>query len=241
VGVPSGITSVEMRAARDATRNAGARYVHLIEEPIAAAIGTKIPIHKAQGSMIIDIGGGTTDIAVISLNGIVTAKNLRVAGDHLNNDIVTYIRDQFKVHVGDRTAENAKTTLASVEEHSESKELVIRGRDVVTGLPREVVITDSDIREAILGSVHAIVEATRDVIESTPPEVLADIMQRGITLVGGGALIPGVATLLERMLKLPVIVVPDPLRAVIRGIGIVLENCEQYEEILIENEGELSV
>jgi rod shape-determining protein MreB and related proteins len=241
VGVPSGITSVEMRAARDAARNAGARYVHLIEEPIAAAIGTKIPIHKAQGSMIIDIGGGTTDIAVISLNGIVTAKNLRIAGDHLNNDIVTYIRDQFKVLVGDRTAENAKMTLASVEEHGESKELVIRGRDVVTGLPREVIITDSDIREAILGSIHIIVEATRDVIESTPPEVLADIMQRGITLVGGGALIPGVGTLLESMLKLPVIIVPDPLRAVVRGIGIVLENSEQYEEILIENEGELSI
>lgn len=240
IGVPSGITSVEMRAARDAARNAGAREVYLIEEPIAAAIGAKLPIHKAQGSMIIDIGGGTTDIAVISLNGIVTAKNLRVAGDHLNNDIVTYIRDQFKVLVGDRTAEDAKMTLASVEEHGESKELVIRGRDVVTGLPREVVITDSDIREAILGSVNAIVESTRDVIELTPPEVLADVMQRGITLAGGGALIPGVAVLLERVLKVPVVVVPDPLRAVVRGIGMVLENIENYEEILIENESELS-
>jgi rod shape-determining protein MreB len=240
IGVPSGITSVEMRAARDAARNAGAREVYLIEEPIAAAIGAKLPIHKAQGSMIIDIGGGTTDIAVISLNGIVTAKNLRVAGDHLNNDIVTYIRDQFKVLVGDRTAEDAKMTLASVEEHGESKELVIRGRDVVTGLPREVVITDSDIREAILGSVNAIVESTRDVIELTPPEVLADVMQRGITLAGGGALIPGVAVLLERVLKVPVVVVPDPLRAVVRGIGMVLENIENYEEILIVNESELS-
>lgn len=191
VGVPSGITSVEMRAARDAAKNAGAREVYIIEEPIAAAIGAKLPIHKAQGSMIIDIGGGTTDIAVISLNGIVTSKNLRVAGDHVNQDIVTYIRDQFKVFVGDKTAEDAKITLASVEEQGESKELVVRGRDVVTGLPREVVITDSDIREAILGSVNAIVEASRDVIECTPPEVLSDVMQRGITLAGGGALIPG--------------------------------------------------
>ncbi len=240
VGVPSGITSVEMRAARDATRNAGARDVYLIEEPIVAAIGAKLPIHKAQGSMIIDIGGGTTDIAVISLNGIVTAKNLRVAGDQLNQDIATYIRDQFKVLVGDRTAEDVKMALASVEEHSESKEYVVRGRDVVTGLPREVTITDSDIREAILGSINAIVEASRDVIESTPPEVLADVMQRGITLAGGGALIPGVAMLLEKVLQLPVIVVPDPLRSVVRGIGLVLENMENYEELFIENEGEFS-
>ncbi len=240
IGVPSGITSVEMRAARDAARNAGARDVYLIEEPIAAAIGAKLPIHKAQGSMIVDIGGGTTDIAVISLNGIVTAKNLRIAGDQLNQDIVTYIRDQFKVLVGDRTAEDAKISLASVEEHGESKEVIVRGRDVVTGLPREVVITDGDIREAILGSVNAIVEATRDVIERTPPEVLADVMQKGITLSGGGALIPGLPKLLESVLKLPVVVVPDPLRAVVRGIGIVLENLENYEELLIENEGELS-
>lgn len=240
IGVPSGITSVEMRAARDAARNAGAREVFLIEEPIAAAIGAKLPIHKAQGSMIIDIGGGTTDIAVISLNGIVTAKNLRIAGDQLNQDIMTYIRDQFKVLVGDRTAEDTKIALASMEEHGESKEMVVRGRDVVTGLPREVVITDGDIREAILGSVNAIVEATRDVIELTPPEVLADVMQRGISISGGGALIPGVPQLLENVLKLKLVVVSDPLRAVVRGIGIALENLENYEELLIENEGELS-
>lgn len=240
IGVPSGITSVEMRAARDAARNAGARDVILIEEPIAAAIGAKLPIHKPQGSMIIDIGGGTTDIAVISLSGIVTAKNLRIAGDRLNQDIVSYIRDQFKVLVGDKTAEETKIILASVEEHGESKDTIVRGRDVVTGLPREVVITDTDVREAILGSINAIVEAARDVIEATPPEVLSDVMQRGIHLAGGGALIPGVAHLLEEVLKLPVVIVPDPLRAVVRGTGIVLENLEQYEELLIENEGELS-
>jgi rod shape-determining protein MreB and related proteins len=240
IGVPSGITSVEMRAARDVARNAGARDVLLIEEPVAAAIGAKLPIHKPQGSMIIDIGGGTTDIAVISLNGIVTSQNLRVAGDRLNHDIASYIRDQFKVLVGDKTAEDTKIALASVEERGESKELVVRGRDVVTGLPREVIITDSDVREAIMSSINSIVEATRNVIESTPPEVLADVMQRGIHLSGGGALIPGVARLLEEVLKLPVIVVPDPLRAVVRGTGIVLENLEAYEELLIENEGELS-
>ncbi|HEU4677517.1 MAG TPA: rod shape-determining protein [Candidatus Paceibacterota bacterium] len=240
IGVPSGITSVEMRAARDAAKNAGARWVYLIEEPIAAAIGAKLPIHKPQGSMIIDIGGGTTDIAVMSLNGIVTARNLRVAGDQLNEDIMAYIRDQFKVLVGDRTAEDTKIALASLEESGDSKELIVRGRDVMTGLPREVIITDSDIREAIMGSLNQIVEATRDVIELTPPEVLADVMQRGITLCGGGALIPGVPKLLENVLKLPVIVVPDPLRAVMRGIGSVLEGLDIYEELLIENEGELS-
>lgn len=240
IGVPSGITNVEMRAARDAARNAGARDVFLIEEPVAAAIGAKLPIHKPQGSMIIDIGGGTTDIAVISLNGIVTSKNLRVAGDKLNKDIISYIRDQFKVLVGDKTAEETKIALASVEQFGEAKEVVVRGRDVVTGLPREVVITDGDIREAILASVNSIVEAVRDVIEATPPEVLADIMQRGIYMSGGGALIPGVSELLEEVLKLPVVVVPDPLRAVVRGTGMVLENLDAYEELLIENEGELS-
>ncbi len=240
IGVPSGITNVEMRAARDAARNAGARDVFLIEEPVAAAIGAKLPVHKPQGSMIIDIGGGTTDIAVISLNGIVTSKNLRIAGDRLNQDIVSYIRDQFKVLVGEKTAEETKVTLASVEQFGESKEVVVRGRDVVTGLPREVVITDTDIREAILSSINAIVEAVRSVIESTPPEILADVMQRGMYLSGGGALIPGVSELLEEVLKLPVVVVPDPLRAVVRGTGMVLENIDEYEELLIENEGELS-
>lgn len=236
IGVPSGITSVEMRAARDAAKNAGAREVLLVEEPLAAAIGAKLPIHKPQGSMIIDIGGGTTDVAVISLGGIVTARNLRVAGDQLNDDIVGYIRDQFKVLIGDRTAEDTKVALASVDEAGTSKEVIVRGRDVVTGLPREVVITEGDIREAVSASVNAIVEATRDVIEHTPPEVLADVMQRGITLAGGGALIPGFAKLLESVLKIPVHVVPDPLRSVVRGIGAMLEQLDTYEELLADDE-----
>jgi len=240
IGVPCGITNVEMRAARDAAKNAGARDVFLIEEPMAAAIGAKLPVDKAIGSMIIDIGGGTANIAVISLGGIVASKNLRLAGDHLNAAIISYIRDQFKVLVGDSTAEDAKIKLASVVHPGESKDLVVRGRDVVTGLPREVVITDSDIREAISQSVDSIVEAVRSVLERTPPEVLADIMQRGIHLSGGGALIPGFASLLEEVVQVPVIIVSDPLRAVVRGTGIVLENLEAYEEVLINNEGELA-
>ena len=238
IGIPSGITNVEMRAARDAAKNAGAREVFLIEEPMAAAIGAKLPVAQAIGSMIIDIGGGTANIAVISYGGIVASKNLRVAGDHLNAAVMSYIRDQFKVLVGERTAEDAKIKLASVHTDNEVKEIVVRGRDVVTGLPREVVITDTDIRTAIAPSVDSIVEAVRSVLEATPPEVLADIMQRGIYLSGGGALIPGFADLLEEIIRVPIIVVPDPLRSVIRGAGVVMENLEIYEKILIDQNDE---
>lgn len=239
IGVPSGITNVEMRAVRDAAKNAGAREVFLIEEPMAAALGSKLPINKAAGNMIIDIGGGTTDVAVISLNGIVVSKNLRVAGEHLNATISSYIRNQFKVYVGEKTAEEAKIALASVQAEESANEMVIRGRDVMTGLPREVIITANDIRDAIAGQIDSIVEATKSVLEKTPPEVLADVMVRGISVCGGGAQIPGLAALLEHTLQVPVVIVPDPLRAVIRGAGMVIENFEQYEEILIDNEGEL--
>jgi len=240
IGVPCGITNVETRAARDAAKNAGAREVLLIEEPMAAAIGAKLPISKSVGSMIIDIGGGTANIAVISYGGMVTSKNLKVAGDHLNTAIVTYIRDQFKVLVGERTAEEAKIKLAAVEGDSEEREMIVRGRDVVTGLPKEVVVTDADIREAISPLVDGVVEAVRSVLEQTPPEVLSDIMQKGIYLSGGGALIPGFAPLLESIIRVPVIIVADPLRAVIRGIGVVLENLPIYEPMLIDQNDEIT-
>jgi rod shape-determining protein MreB len=239
VGVPSGITNVEMRAARDAARNAGARDVFLIEEPMAAAIGAKLPVHKAAGNMIIDIGGGTTDIAIISLNGVVVSKNLRLAGDHLNQSIMSYIRDQFKIYVGEKTAEDLKIILAAIEQ-VDSKDHIVRGRDVITGLPREVVITDSDVREAIAPHIDTIVQSVRAVLEITPPEVTADIMQKGIHMTGGGALIPGLRELIQEMVEVPVIVAPDPLRAVIRGAGIVIENLDIYEEVLVDNEDELS-
>lgn len=240
VGVPSGITNVEMRAARDAAKNAGAREVLLVEEPMAAAIGAKLPVAKAVGSMIIDIGGGTANIAVISYGGIVASKNLRVAGDHLNAAVMSYVRDQFKVLVGERTAEEAKIKLASISDENETKEMVVRGRDVVTGLPREVVVTDADIRSAISPGVDSIVEAVRSVLEATPPEVLSDIMARGVYLSGGGALIPGLSTLLEDIIGVPMIIVPDPLRAVIRGIGVILENLPEYEAILINQNDEIT-
>jgi len=235
IGVPSGITNVEMRAVEDAAKNAGARDVFLIEEPVAAAIGAKLPIHQPVGSMIVDIGGGTTDIAVLSLNGLVVSKNLRIAGDHLNAAIVIYIRTQFKLQVGEKTAEDAKIALAAISDSESGREMVARGRDVVTGLPREVVITESDVRDAVAPQVETIVDNVRSVLEATPPEVLADIMQRGIYLSGGGALIPGLAPLLEHALDVPVVVVPDPLRAVIRGAGIVVEDLEGYRELILDH------
>ena len=243
IGVPYGITNVEMRAARDAALGAGAREALLIVEPMAAAIGSKLPISTATGNMVIDIGGGTTDIAVISLSGIVTARAVRVAGDHLNADIVSYIRSRQKVLIGERTAEELKGALASLSASAASNgrhEAIVRGRDVVSGLPKEAAITEQDVRRAISQGIDAIVEAARDVLSETPPEVVADIMQRGIYFSGGGALIPGGARLLEESLGVPVVTVPDPLCAVIRGAGIVLEHLEDYADILAENDGELA-
>lgn len=240
IGVPSGITNVEMRAAEDAAKNAGARDVFLIEEPVAAAIGGKLPVQKAIGSMIVDVGGGTTDIAILSLNGLVVSKNLRVAGDHLNMAIVSYVRDQFKVQIGEKTAEDAKIALAAISQSDTGKEMVARGRDVVTGLPREVVITDIDVRDAVAPQVEKIVDNVRNVLEAAPPEVLSDVMQRGIHLSGGGALIPGLAPLLEHALDVPVIVVPDPLRAVIRGAGIVVEDIAFHRELILDHETTLA-
>lgn len=238
VGVPSGTTNVESRAVYDASRSAGAREVFLVEEPMAAAIGVRLPIKDPVGSMIIDIGGGTTDIAVISLGGIVKSKNLKIAGDKLNNDIIAYMRDEFKILIGERTAEMVKIAIGSVLP-GEYMETEVHGRDLMTGLPREVVVTDADIREAISSSIKELVTGVRDMLESIPPEILSDIMHRGITLSGGGALLPGLAELLQTMLKLPIFVVEDPLSAVARGTGVILDDIEAYKEVLIGNQDEL--
>lgn len=239
VGVPSGITSVEIRAVYDAAKNAGAREVHIIEEPMASAIGIKLPVNDPVGNMIIDIGGGTTDIAVISLGGIVRSKNLHIAGDRLNNDIINYVRDEFRVLIGERTAEGVKIAVGSVIKGPEPMEAVIRGRDLVTGLPREVVVTDADIREALASSIAGLIEAVKEVIETTPPEVLSDVMSRGIVLVGGGALLRGLDELLAQTLHVPVYIANDPLTAVARGAGIVLENMSEFSEVLIKHEIDL--
>jgi rod shape-determining protein MreB len=205
---------------------------------MAAAIGIRLPIKEPVGSMIIDIGGGTTDIAVISLGGIVKSKNLKIAGDRLNNDIISYMRDEFKILIGERTAEMVKIAIGSVIP-GEYMETEVHGRDLLTGLPREVVVTDSDIREAISLSIKGLVEGVKDMLESTPPEILSDIMHRGITLSGGGALIPGLNQLLQKVLKIPVYVVEDPLSAVARGTGVILDNIPLYKDVLIGNQDEL--
>lgn len=238
VGVPTGTTNVETRAVYDAARSAGAREVYLVEEPMAAAIGVRLPIKDPVGSMIIDIGGGTTDIAVISLGGVVKSRNLKIAGDRLNNDIITYMRDEFKMLVGERTAEMVKIAIGSVIP-GEYMETEVHGRDILTGLPRAVVVTDSDIRDALAASIKELVEGVKDMLETTPPEILSDIMHRGITLSGGGALIPGLRQLFEQVLKMPVYVVEDPLSAVALGTGVILDDLNLYKDVLIGNQDEL--
>lgn len=238
VGVPSGITSVEVRAVRDAARAAGAREVHIIEEPMAAAIGIDLPVHDPSGSMIIDIGGGTTDIGVVSLGGLVSSRNVRIAGDRLNTDIISHLRNEFKLLIGDKTAEETKIALSSVVAHREPLELMIRGRDLVTGLPREMRVTEHDVRNAIGHSIEELIESVKEVLESTPPELLSDIMRRGIYVAGGGALIRGLTPFLSESLGVPVVVAPDPLTAVVRGTGAVLDNLDAYREALLRNDDE---
>ena len=238
IGVPSGTTNVETRAVYDAARSAGAREVYLVEEPMAAAIGIRLPIKDPVGTMIIDMGGGTTDIAVISLGGIVKSKSLKIAGDKLNNDITSYMRDEFKILIGERTAEMIKISIGSVLP-TQYMEIEIHGRDLLTGLPRQVVVTDSDVREAMAGSIRDLVDGVKDMLETTPPEILSDIMHRGITLSGGGALISGLAELLQNVLKIPVYVVDDPLSDVARGTGVMLDDIDAYHEVLIDHQYEL--
>ena len=241
IGVPSGITNVETRAVRDATSGAGASEVYIVEEPMAAAIGMRLPIMDPVGSMVVDVGGGTTDIAVISLGGVVRSKSLRIAGDKLNNDIISYIRSEFKILIGEKTAEDVKISIGSVMPLQNSIEASIKGRDLISGLPREVVVTDSDIREAISQSVSTLIESTKEVLETTPPEILSDIMNRGMHLTGGGALIKGLAETLEEYTKIPVHISPDPLSAVCRGTGIILERMDFYKDILVLNEDDLPI
>ena len=241
VGVPSGLTNVEIRAVRDVTKNAGASQVLVIEEPMAAAVGIRLPVHDPVGHMIIDIGGGTTDIAVISLGGIVKAKNLKIAGDRLNADIINYVRDEFKILLGEKTAEDVKIAIGSVWKSKELLDATIRGRDLVTGLPKEVVLTATDIQEAIASSVAILIDAVREVLESTPPEVISDVMHKGVILVGGSVLLRGMRELLEHELKIPVIIAEDPLTAVVRGTGLILENLDLYQDVLINEEDEIRI
>jgi rod shape-determining protein MreB and related proteins len=238
VGIPSGVTEVERRAVQDATLNAGAREAFLIEEPMAAAIGARLPIQDPSGSMIVDIGGGTSEIAVISLGGVVTSKSIRVAGDEMNENIIQFARDEFNLLLGERTAEEVKIKIGSAYPIKEVLKTKIRGRDLVTGLPKEVMVTDEQIRDALNRSVRSIVNNVKAAVEETPPELVSDIMEKGITLAGGGALLRGLDKLIAEETQMPVHIADDPLTAVVRGAGIVLEDLESLREVLMITEFE---
>jgi rod shape-determining protein MreB len=236
VGVPSGITNVQSRAVRDAAKAAGAREVHIIEEPLAAAIGVGLPVNDPVGNMVIDMGGGTTDIAVISLGGVVKSRNVQIAGDALNEDIVAYVRNKFQILIGEQTAEAVKIAAGSMLEEDVAIEIPVRGRDLMTGLPREVMVTDEDVKKAVARSLEQLLEAVKEVLETTPPELLSDILKRGIVFVGGGALIRGLREAFEEELEIPIYTVSDPLSCVAHGTGIVLENLALYKEALIKDD-----
>ena len=234
VGIPSGVTEVDKRAVEDAARAAGAREVYLIEEPMAAAIGARLDVQEPQGSMVIDIGGGTTEVAVISLGGIVVARSLRIAGDRLNEDIINYARDEFNLLLGERTAETIKMEIGSTLPLEETMAFPMRGRDLISGLPKEILVEDKHIRDALGNSVNDLADAIKGTVEQTPPELLADIMEKGIILAGGGSLLRNFDQLIQRETQIPVHITEDPLTAVARGTGIVLEDLDQLKEVLVD-------
>ena len=238
VGIPSDITEVEKRAVIDAVMNAGAREAYLIDEPMAAAIGARLPVQEAAGNMVVDIGGGTTDIAVISLGGVVASRNLRVAGDEMNEDIIRYCRDEFNLLIGEKTAEDVKIAIGSVYPQKEKMQMPVRGRDLVSGLPKEIMINDDQVRDALSRSNRIIINSIKTTVEETPPELLSDIMRKGIILAGGGSLIRGLDRLVADQSGMPVRMMEDPLTAVVRGTGIVLEDIEALRDILVENQHE---
>ncbi|OGZ35404.1 MAG: rod shape-determining protein [Candidatus Portnoybacteria bacterium RIFCSPLOWO2_01_FULL_43_11] len=238
IGIPCGVTEVEKRAVEDATRNAGARNVYLIEEPMAAAIGVRLPVQEAAGNMIVDIGGGTTEVAIISLGGIVNSRSLRTAGDKLNEDIIQYARSEFNLLLGEKTAEDIKIAIGSAYPLGEKLTAAMRGRDLLSGLPKEVEVDDRDIRKALSRSVKTLVEAVKGSIEQAPPELVADIMERGITLVGGGSLLRGLDQLVAEETEMPTKVAEDPLTAVVRGAGVVLEDVDALKDVLVSTQYE---
>ncbi len=233
VGVPSGVTEVEKRAVMDATLQAGARDVRLIEEPMASAIGAGLPVQEATGSMVVDIGGGTTEVAVISLGGIVASRSIRVAGDEMDDAIVQYVRRAYNLMIGERTAEEVKKEIGTAYDVEGPEEIDVRGRDLVTGLPKTIRITSKEVREALSEPVSSIVEAVRLTLERTPPELAADIMDKGIVMTGGGSLLRGLDKLLGQETHMPVHVAEDPLTCVVMGTGQALEHFDVLQRVLI--------
>ncbi len=236
IGVPSGITQVEQRAVKDAAQSSGAREVYLIEEPMAAAIGVGLPVNEPYGNIIVDIGGGTTDVAVISLGGIVYSKAVRVGGDKMDEAIIAYLKRKYNLLVGERTAEQIKIEIGSAYKvDSENRTMEIKGRDLLSGTPKSVVITEDEIREALKEPVSIILETVKTTLENTPPELSADIVDRGIVMAGGGALLRGLDRLIAEETGVPVIVADDPLTAVVRGAGKILDDLELLKMVALNN------
>ncbi len=234
IGVPSGITQVEQRAVKDAAQASGAREIYLIEEPMAAAIGVGLPISEPSGNMIVDIGGGTTDVAVISLHGVVYSKAVRTGGDKMDEAIVNYVKNKSKILIGERTAERIKREIgAAIKLDNEDRTVQIKGRDLVSGIPKTVTIHEDEIIEAISEIVGVIVDTIKIALENTPPELASDIVDRGIVLAGGGALLRGLDVLLRQETGLPVIVADDPLCAVVKGVGRVLDDLDVLSRVSI--------
>jgi len=234
IGIPYGGTEVEKRAVEDVARNAGAREVFLIENPLAVAVGARLPIHEPTGHLIVDIGGGTTEVAIVSLNGIVVAKSIRVAGNKLNDDIIHYIRDEYKLAIGEQTAENLKITLGSAKDLGGHQDMIARGRDLSRGLPKEIKLSEKEIREAMSESINQIIDTIKSVIEFTPPELVADIMSNSMLLSGGTSLLRGLDKLVEEETDISVKLIDDPLTAVVRGTGIILENFKETKPLLLD-------
>ncbi len=240
VGVPTGVTNVESRAVRDAALSSGAREVYIVEEPTAGAIGALLPITEAKGTMVLDIGGGTTDIAVLALGGTVASKSSQVAGDRFNENIIDYVRSEFQLAIGERTAEDVKIDIGAVIPLAEELSRPVRGRDLATGLPREIILTDSHVREALSASLDSLMEALKEVIEKTPPELLSDVLEHGVVVFGGGAMLRGLPELLSKMLGVPVRVADDPLTAVVRGTGIITEDPRIWGDVFMHEEAILA-
>ena len=223
IGIPSGCTGVEKRAVYDAAMSAGARETYLISEPRAAALGAGLPISEIKGTMVVDIGGGTSEVAVISMGGVVVARALRVAGDEMDEDIVHYVRNKYNLLIGDRMAEQLKMKIGSAHPLPQEMTMAVRGRNLVTGLPDAIEVSSVEIREAISGSVQTIIDTIKDSLDETPPEIIADLMETGVCLAGGGALLKGLPERLTNELRVRVWVAEDPLTCVARGAGIILE------------------
>ncbi len=233
IGIPLDLTEVEKKAVEDAAKSAGARKVYLIEEAMAAAIGARLPVTEATATMVVDIGGGTTEIAVISLGGVVTWKSLKAAGNEFDNNIIEYIREEFNILIGEQLAEKIKVAIGSAVPLPESKEIEVRGRDLLTGLPKAIMISDKQVREAIGRTVTKIIENIKTILETTPPELVSDIYERGLYLSGGGALLSGLDKAISAAAKIPVKIVDDPLSCVARGTGLLLGNKELLDKVIL--------